>query len=421
MATFPYLTLVVACWITSFAGGVHDWCVRAGAVSFLKNSGELVAFSDETREPRPLSIEECCHYLARLATQQPKHVRLQKTDTPAEGVAAISRLPSLEGVAIFDATISASGADQLSKLTHCSKLALVRVTIEDESLKKLCTRIPFRTLNLYECHISPVALVALQHAKHLESLSIRDTVIDTRVATIIGSCTQLRELTLNGEAVVDDHIRRLQNLESLRHLNLSHSNVTDQIADVVCRLTQLQELSVSNTRMTAAGLSRFRALKKLERFNASNLKGTGLVRFNLKDWSTRLRYLAFANTPLGHGALDGIERLSNIEDLQLQRTDIGDDDVSRIRNLPKLHTLNLCGTVASDDSVNAIVPTLKRLSELWLDSTPVTDKCLNAIIRHPSLKVVYVRSTSITMDGAGTLMARFQTGPGIWSPKSPPE
>jgi Leucine-rich repeat (LRR) protein len=141
------------------------------------------------------------------------------------------------------------------------------------------------------------------------------------------------------------------------------SDPTDEDLSVVERLTDLKQLSLFNRkRISDDGLAHVRRLSNLEvlALNGTNIRGEGLQHIaNLRN----LTGLTLDNTPLGDEGLEYIGQLPKLEWLHLSNTRITDDGLRHIALLGDLEDLQIRGTSITDAGIKhlARMTSLKRV------------------------------------------------------------
>jgi len=110
----------------------------------------------------------------------------------------------------------------------------------------------------------------------------------------------------------------------------------------------------------------------------------------------KLRYLSLKGYTVSasdHSPFRVLQYLPNLETLNLQNSQFGDDDAEHLRNAAKLKRLVLCGTAIRDEGL-ACLQNLDSLDFLDLSSTKVTDRGVMYLSDLPKL-------TSLRLDHTG--------------------
>jgi hypothetical protein len=129
------------------------------------------------------------------------------------------------------------------------------------------------------------------------------------------------------------------------------SDPTDDDLSVVERLTDLKQLSLVNRkRITDDGLCHLTRLSELEvlALNGTNVRGQGLQHIVHMQ---NLTGLTLDNTPLTDDGLQYIAQLANLEWLFLSNTQITDEGLRHIAILPRLENLQIRGTAITDEGI----------------------------------------------------------------------
>jgi Leucine-rich repeat (LRR) protein len=208
-------------------------------------------------------------------------------------------------------------------------------------------------------HLSDKDLTNIKGLTGLESLDIG--------AGCIGTCP------LTGDGLVN-----LQGMKNLRSLSINFSNITDD---------------------KLIFLSKLKTLEKLQLHSNKKITGEGLV--NLKDLMS-LRELVFWSTPINNDALKNIGRFSSLEVLNLEGTNVTDEGLVYISNLPKLKVLTIIGN--NTDAGLSNLKESKHLEDLVFFSPEITDKGLANLKDIPTLKKLSISTFKVTREGIEDLL-----------------
>ena len=140
-----------------------------------------------------------------------------------------------------------------------------------------------------------------------------------------------------------------------------------------------------------------------------------------------------ALTPQG---MDAISRLSHLEELELTKLTLGDEDLAGLKSLQALRVLkivsapNVTGKLIDylppeiehieffacprvDDSFASNLPRFSKLRTLSLQGTSISDDSIPALLKIPSLTSLTIAETRISPAGARTL--RTQLKASVWT------
>ena len=136
-----------------------------------------------------------------------------------------------------------------------------------------------------------------------------------------------------------------------------------------------------------------------------SLEKLDLQRTNVADDDLRhlagmpnLRELSLSwNRPIGSGIAQ-LKDLPQLQTLNLRLTSVGDDDLAFLKNLPKLRHLDLDGTRITDDGLKQIGQ-LKQLETLMLGDLKITDDGLRHLMGLKNLRGLTLNETNVTQTG----------------------
>lgn len=208
------------------------------------------------------------------------------------------------------------------------------------------------------------------------------------------------------DAAVAELVKAVPNLE---YLNLGFSQVTDKAFPDIAKLSKLRELKLMDLPITSAAMVSIAKLPALQQLDVSKtaIGDEGLEA--LKDspitnlWFNTMKGV----TKKGVAAMAAMPRLTN---LVLQFAQINGE----VEELAKSKTLKDITFMSStlDDVGGVQLAKIKTLESLFLWSTKVTDKTMEALAGLP-LKTLYVSSTPITDAGLKPL-AKIKTLETLW-------
>ncbi len=117
------------------------------------------------------------------------------------------------------------------------------------------------------------SLRGVQALKGLRSLCLNDFTFPDEELEYLQTCSELKELFLNGSSISDQGFARLGRLSTLRGLCVGHTELTDDDVSLLHGLQHLEELIANDTPITDAILA---VLRKLPRLTFACLTGTKL-------------------------------------------------------------------------------------------------------------------------------------------------
>ncbi len=213
-------------------------------------------------------------------------------------------------------------------------------------------------------------LSALRRFQALDSLWIEDTAVNPRVLEYLPPAAPLEELLVVNVPLEEETLGQPAAFPSLYSVLLKRTGVGDGALKALSRLPNLKRLTIIGSRLTAQGLSRLRALPGLTELKLLDCGlDDGAVEFVALPW---LETLTLRENPLGDR---GCERLvaaemRSLRNLNLAFTNVGDKGLRILTAIAGLETLDLCGTLVTDEGVGWLGNL--RLRDVYLEESRVT-------------------------------------------------
>jgi len=159
----------------------------------------------------------------------------------------------------------------------------------------------------------------------------------------------------------------------------------------------------------ARNISEDNPLPWVDRVVSVNLQDCALTEFESRRLVSHLRQfphlrsLRLSGTGMTETAFSRFDSVgTNLEMLDLSRTQLGDDGVQHLRHLHELKTLHLAGTRVTDEGLRHLAE-LPSLEVLNLDHTSVSDAGITRLAPLANLKELNVADTDVTDDGVRAL------------------
>jgi len=267
--------------------------------------------------------------------------------------------------------------------------------VNDQHLKELVGFERLRILGLAINQITDEGVAQLATLKGLRSLDLTENPITSACMKHVGRLQGLQTLDLNQTLVGDDGVRQIAGLKNLWMLDLTATGITDEALKHVGKLPRLRMLYLNGLpSVTDAGMAHLKACSELEflSMNSTGITGEGLAHLaGLKKLTTfranvmwsdagldalgkfkQLRVADVMGASLGGGRLEKLAGLTNLEELRLSYTRVGDEDLRALRGMKNLMRLNLQGNDNVTDEGLAHLMNLKKLKWLHLSGTGVT-------------------------------------------------
>jgi Leucine-rich repeat (LRR) protein len=289
---------------------------------------------------------------------------------------------------------------------------LTSTWITDTDLVRVAALGHVRSLNLSHTKITDVGMQYLKGLTGVTDLNLyyAEYITEDGIAPLKG-WTSLERLNLRGTKVTSKVFEHLAHLASLRSLDLAYTQIDDEDFEQLAALTHLEELAIGGNRLTGAALPLLKLLPALRSLDVggiqrvdSGLWGLALTDGNLQQIAalTQLRSLKLSGANLNDVGADRPERTQSRSELR---------DLSKLRALVNLESLDLSNTPVSDDALEALraLPKLREL-RLGLDKN-IDDGSVPVLLSMASLDCLYVAGSSLTEQGIEQLRksGRFRT------------
>jgi internalin A len=278
-------------------------------------------------------------------------------------------------------------------------------------------------------------LADLSRFKHLRELWLNGTEITDATLAKIGDLKELRVVNLRGTKITDQGLANLAELTELQILNLRDTKVGNDGLAHVKGLTQLQILNLRNTRIDDAGTESLPGLVQLQSLFLDSTRVTDERKTELRaalpkcditpenlatlaEQEQAKRQLAAAESVTNQGGRIHYNFAIPIDPktfplltgralphvIQVDLSDANRNDalypmrLVQLREFPRLRYLNLNGTNVGDDQLTHIAG-CAELTQLKLDNTAITDAGLMSLTDLKNLTVLSLCKTHVTDAG----------------------
>lgn len=223
-------------------------------------------------------------------------------------------------------------------------------------------------------------------------------------------------------------LTRFDGLTRLRRLNIGYMELTGSMLRYLNHCTQLEELEITELENIEGGISdedmpALGSMPRLRVLSLWNLQVTGSCLKRLRR-SSSLEKLSLIGNPLSTAGFENIGGITSLKDLLIDQIEIGDRNLSSIRNLTgltrlmlgnsrskitdaglihlsgmtRLEWLDLTGSKITGRGL-ALLKEMKQLKRLCLGATRVDDLGLEVIAGFPKLETLELHQTKITDAG----------------------
>jgi hypothetical protein len=294
-------------------------------------------------------------------------------------------------------------------LAECPGLLVINIesaSISDDDLERLKEHRRLQNLSIVADAITSRGLPSLAKFPQLTSLHLRwmdpdiDGVTDEQIALLTGM-PHLQSLTLEGGRRVTGsgfekvEIPTLDNL-SLRRFPTFNDEGIRAIVSRFPRLTQFnlndwyssqgtERVGSAVTNTTLETLAELRLLGRLIIHSAEGITDEGTTHVSRM---TALNWLDLSGCMLGDAAVEPLAKLKLVN-LNLSRTQVGDQSCKIIASMPQVVSLYLDNTLVTDEGV-ARLKSMKQLRQLSVHQTAVTREAVDALKAEiPMLNVIF--------------------------------
>jgi hypothetical protein len=187
---------------------------------------------------------------------------LYDRDLGADGFATLETIPTLRRLELSGTALD-PGFPGLGALVQLEQLRLQYAELDDRAATEISRLVALRDLDLAETRVSDVGLAHFAALTHLRVLILSHTRVTNRGLTALAGLRELRQLHLDHTDVVDAGVTHLATLVGLEALRLDHTLVTDAAIDSLLALVALRRLDISGTVITDEGVARLETLPNL--------------------------------------------------------------------------------------------------------------------------------------------------------------
>jgi hypothetical protein len=296
---------------------------------------------------------------------------------------------------------------------------------------------------------SDADLAWLANAPNLVEAGVSGAKVHDRLAIAIAALPHLRDLRLASTAITNAAIKKIAERNELQELDLAETPVDDASAAKMLAFPELRMLRLDGTPIGDAGLAATPGAKLVELYvSSTKISDAGTT---ILDRLPHLTALGIGTTAITGATIERIAKLHELRTLVLEKTRanelgllgnlhaleqlfledtwLGDDEIARFTALPKLRVLHIAETNVSDDSFD-VLRGFTRLEELTIGDTRVTpavlalewprlrtwsvvglelhDADLAAVARHTSVVALDLTGTEITNPAALAALPRLR-------------
>lgn len=243
------------------------------------------------------------------------------------------------------------GTDAILEKLRAAK-ALVWISLElcdisDAGLECIASLSQVEDLTIWRCpNLTPEAFRAIEGHRGVQSVHVRDIVIDDTTLESLSKLPHLQDLELfESPKITNAGMRHVANMRSLSRLSLvANPRISDDGFAYLKNLVSLTRLSIDSEALTDKTLENVAGMKKLKYLNladANKINGSGFRHFAMLE---RLEILSTRGTTCSDSCLRYLTPLRNLKQLYLDGNGITDKGLRALKGLAKLKSIELSST-----------------------------------------------------------------------------
>jgi Leucine-rich repeat (LRR) protein len=254
------------------------------------------------------------------------------------------------GVLIKDAAGSITGVDLRSSWATDADLSLSRIS--DRGMRSLRGATGIVDLNLYFAEqVTDEGMSAIKGWKNLKRLNVRGTKITDMTLEFVSTIPTLESLDVGYAEITDVGLDHLTSLPNLRALTIGGNKLTDMGVHLLRQMPQLTYLDIGGSQRTDSGLW-----------------SVSLTESGVESMATlvELRELRLAGTPVSGRSMEKLKALVKLERLVLQNCKrIADDSVPILSSFATLRVLDVKGTAITEQGAATLKKNLPNAQVLY--------------------------------------------------------
>ena len=354
------------------------------------------------------------------------HLSLMRVNVLDDMFPVIAKLKKLESLGLDETQVNDSQLAKLKDLENLRSIWLNNADISDKGLATLARHKKLEKLVLAECKgIDGSGFEQLKECKNLNSLSLMNCPLSDENGVHLKGFTKLKTLGLDGTGVGDATVQSLNRMTAMEQLWLNQSKITDKSFVAIGAMRNLKKLVLADCRnFSGSGFSQLKRCVNLAELYLENCKieneSTGHLPgiFGLKKLvltnnpitdeclkgiagCRNLNILSLSNCKIEGDGIEDLGDCSNLTELALKNCPISDEHAEGLSRLTKVRILWLDGTKIGNGAIYHLgqLARSKRIVTLGLESTNITDSCIDDLTKLKSLRTLDVRNTKITTTG----------------------
>ncbi len=195
--------------------------------------------------------------------------------------------------------------------------------------------------------ITDKGLAGLRNLPKLEAINLTSNLITDEGVQYISQAPRIGLLRLHARQVTDRGMFYLNDLKMLRHLELNGTQITDEAMKYLGNIVTLNTLYLDETQVTGSTLGKLARLSALNHlsFNRTRLNDNGLAQLAEYPNLAKIGVLYAEDTKITDAGCVAFRTLKNLLVLNLGRTEITDEGIKHLQDMPRLYNLVLSDKV----------------------------------------------------------------------------
>jgi Leucine-rich repeat (LRR) protein len=413
-----------------------------------KVDDEVLRLLGQLRVPTDLN----CYNSDKVTDEGWKHLegarlialRTGTSEITDSNLAAISRLTTLERLAIASSSITEHGLRHLAGLKSLKWLQISGADISEDAMSELRRELPKLQIRLAPA----VARAAVQRPKqpaiHLmkdsvtgQNAHVREpltaalagelkAVADLQTVFLTSSNANdeglafLRDVSLKGVVidslnVTDRGIQALQDHPTLESVQLWSSSISDRSLKAIARIPSLKKLYIKKAKITDSGLSDLISelsekgqIESLGLIECHDLTNEGLEK--ICELASLRGLSLMGNEGLTSRSFEYIAELKNLATLSVHDLAISESDLVFLQSLTKLETIRLTQserTLTLTDEALESISRLHSLKSLTIDNATIEDSSLSQLAALQGLVSLGLIRTGVGDEGISKVTELF--------------
>lgn len=280
----------------------------------------------------------------------------------ADQLEVLSKITAVQSLDLTDSTLRDNDLAALSGMQGLAELTIGRDSLSGEALTKLHRLPKLRQITLTQMDVSAQELSALERFPELSSVCLRGCKLTSPGQSDAGAETLstlskiplLQKLELTNCALDDEDFRALSGMKELAVLTIGNRGLTGSTLGSLRDLPNLRQISLVGTSVSE---SDFTALSRFPNLTALCLADCNLTDREIVVASEnvpRLQHLCLSGRAISTTSLHALQSNTELVDLTLTNTQLGDDGIELLASLSSLARLTVRGTHLTQSGIESL-------------------------------------------------------------------